>query len=100
MRIDGFWRGIFLDHHPVGVAVDGHVVFRQVSIVQAIAFNAFLTGPFFKLLQVLTQTVSKIFRQHRRLAAFALRQVIILLYAVQRAVLGFKLFVGAQLQAA
>ena len=101
LRINGFRRRIFLNHHPVRVAVNRHVVLRQVGIIQAVAFNALLLRPLLKFLQVLAQTVSVIFRHAGRLAVGRfLRQMVVFLHAVQRAVFRLKLAVGTQLQAA
>ena len=101
LRINGFWWSIFLNHHPVCIAVNRHVVLRQIGVIQAIAFNAFLFGPFFKFLQVLAQTVSVIFRHARRFAVRRfLRQMVVFLHAVQRAVFRLKLAIGTQLQTA
>lgn len=78
-------RSIFLNHNPVAVTVNCNIVFRQVSVIQAIAFNAFLARPFFQLLDVLAQAVGIIFRDRGRLAVRGgLGNVIVLLYTIQR----------------
>ena len=62
LRIDSFRRGVFLNHHPVRIAVNRNVVLGQVSVVQAITFDAFLLRPLLKFLQVFAQAVGVIFR--------------------------------------
>ncbi|MNT15853.1 hypothetical protein D3C72_1509300 [compost metagenome] len=101
LGINGFRRSVFLHHDPVRITVYRNVIFRQIGIVNAIAFNAFLFRPFFEFLQILTQTVSVVFRHCRWLAvAIFLGQMVVFLYAVQRAVFGFELTLGAELEAA
>ena len=95
LRINGFRRRIFLNHHPVRVAVNRHVVVRQVGIIQAVAFNALLLRPLLKFLQVFAQTVGIIFRHARRFAVRCyLCQMVVFLHAVQRAVFRLELAIG------
>jgi 23S rRNA G2069 N7-methylase RlmK/C1962 C5-methylase RlmI len=35
-------RRVLLNHHPVGVAIDRHVILRQIGVIQAVAVN--ITG--------------------------------------------------------
>ena len=101
LRIDRLRRSVFLNHDPLTVTVHCNVVFRQVSIIQAIAFNSFLTSPFFQLLDILAQAIGIIFRDRGWLAVRSgLCNVIVFLYAIQRTVFRFELLISTQLQAA
>ncbi len=100
IRIDGFrWR-VFLNNDPVTIAIDSNVVVWQIGIINAVAFNAFLTRPLLQLLHIFTQTVCVIFRNLSRAFMAVNRQLIVFLHAIQRTVLRFKLAIGSQLQAA
>ena len=101
MRINSFWRRILLHHHPVGITINGNVIFRQIGVIQAVTFNPFLASPLLEFFEVLTQAVSVVFRYHRRFAVWcAFGNMVVFLYAVQRAVFRLVLFVCTQLQAA
>ena len=101
VSINSFWRRILLHHHPVGITINGNVIFRQIGVIQAVTFNPFLVSPLLEFFEVLTQAVSVVFRYHRRFAVWsAFGNVVIFLYAVQRAVFRLVLFVCTQLQAA
>ena len=61
---NGFRSGIFLDHQMIAITVDGRIIIRQVGVIEPVGIQPLLLGPFVERLDILAQTIGKIFGHH------------------------------------